>query len=237
MIPIRDTIPSRTRPVVNISLIVINALVFLYEVSAGAYVRRVFQVYGLIPSKYFYLADVASADFIERFYPFLTSMFLHGGWMHVIGNMLYLWIFGDNVEDRIGHIKYLFFYLISGLAAAFTHVYTNPSSRVPVVGASGAVAGVMGAYFVLYPTSRILTLVPILFFLQFIEIPAILFLGFWFVIQFFNGAFSLGAGGGGVAWWAHIGGFAGGALVALLTRRWGRHRYYDYLRGDDPWRR
>ena len=164
-------------------------------------------------------------------------MFLHGGWLHVIGNMLYLWIFGDNVEDRLGRFKYILFYLFCGLVAAITHVYTDRSSTVPMVGASGAVAGVMGAYFVLYPRARVLTLIPIFFFIQFIEIPAIFFLGIWFLIQFFNGAFSLGAGGGGVAWGAHIGGFASGALIAYIFRLWGRWRYDRTFRNEYPWGR
>jgi membrane associated rhomboid family serine protease len=148
-------------------------------------------------------------------------MFLHGGWLHILGNMWFLHIFGDNIEDRLGHIKYLFFYLLSGIGAAFTQVALNPASGVPMVGASGAIAGVMGAYVFLYPRARIVTLIPIIVFLQVIELPAFVFLGLWFVLQIFSGLTSLGIGAdaGGVAWWAHIGGFAAGALLLVVLGR------------------
>jgi membrane associated rhomboid family serine protease len=163
--------------------------------------------------------------------PLLTSMFLHGGWLHFLGNMLYLWVFGDNIEDRIGHFGFLGFYLTCGLAAAFLHIFTNTASIVPTVGASGAIAGVLGAYLVLFPGARVLTLVPIFFFFQLIELPALVFLGFWFVMQFFSGAMSLAAGEqqmGGTAWWAHIGGFVTG--IGLIWKRRGLRprRVYDY---------
>jgi membrane associated rhomboid family serine protease len=158
----------------------------------------------------------------ERFFPLFSSMFLHGGWFHIIGNMLYLWIFGDNVEDRLGHGRFVLFYILCGLAAALTQIYLNPTSKVPMVGASGAVAGILGAYLLLFPHSRILALIPLGFFIQFAEIPALVFLVFWFLMQFLSGAVSLTAAssGGGVAWWAHIGGFAGGmALVYVFPKR------------------
>ena len=161
----------------------------------------------------------------------LTSMFLHGGWMHVIGNMLYLWIFGDNVEDRLGHARFLLFYLASGCAAALLQVVFNPSSQVPMLGASGAIAGVMGAYFVLYPESRVLTAVFVFVFFDLVEIPAIFFLGIWFVMQLLSGVGSLGISstGGGTAFWAHVGGFVVGAVVGLVLRRNGRRWNRDQM--------
>src|SRR5918992_5080875 len=175
MIPLRDIIPSRTTPVVTIGLIVVNALVFFYQWSLGERDGEAFALfYGLIPAAFSWITV-------------LTSMFLHGGVLHFGGNMLYLWIFGDNVEDRMGHGRFLVFYLLCGMAAALAQTVTDPSSIIPMVGASGAIAGVMGAYFVLYPRSRILTLVPIFFFIQILEAPAIFFLGIWFLIQFMTG--------------------------------------------------
>src|SRR5918992_5916269 len=198
MIPLRDIIPSRTTPVVTIGLIVVNALVFFYQWSLGERDGEAFALfYGLIPAAFSWITV-------------LTSMFLHGGVLHFGGNMLYLWIFGDNVEDRMGHGRFLVFYLMCGMAAALAQTIVNPDSVVPMVGASGAIAGVMGAYFVLYPHSRILTLIPIFFFIQLVEVPAIFFLGIWFVMQFLSGVGSIAtatgepAGGRGV--WGHVGG-------------------------------
>jgi membrane associated rhomboid family serine protease len=208
MFPISDVIPSRSVPVVTIGLIIINSLVFLYQVTLPQPLLEAFVTqYALIPA-WFSWTTV------------FTSMFLHGGWMHVIGNMLYLWIFGDNVEDRMGHGRYLLFYLASGCAAAILQLLINPLSTVPMVGASGAIAGVMGAYFVLYPESRVLTAVFIFVFFDLVEIPAIFFLGIWFLMQLFSGVGSLGATqtSGGTAFWAHIGGFAVGAVVGLVLR-------------------
>ncbi len=222
MIPLKDTIPSRTYPVVTVTLIVLNVLIFLFELSLGEHLSEFFDLFGVVPATYFELKE-AGAPFFLVYYPFLTSMFLHGGWMHLIGNMLYLWVFGDNVEDRLGHFKFLIFYLVCGFAAAYAHVYTNPHSEIPTVGASGAISGVLGAYFILFPHSRIITLIPIFFFFDLIEVSAFFFLAFWFVLQFFNGIASLGAATytttGGVAWWAHIGGFIAGALIALFFVR------------------
>ncbi len=229
MIPLRDSIPSRTYPTVNTFLVLVNGLVFLYEAFLGSGLDEFIRTFGVVPLRYFYLREAYPSEIFDSFLPFFTSMFLHGGWLHVMGNMLFLWIFGDNVEDRLGHARYLLFYIVCGVAAAFTQVYTHPSSGVPMVGASGAIAGVMGAYLLLYPRARILTLVPIFFFVSFIEIPAILFLGFWFLLQFFSGLFSLGVGvETGVAWWAHIGGFMAGLLVILVSpKRYGRRLYPD----------
>lgn len=229
MIPIRDANPSRSFPIMTISLIIINVIIFLFEVSAGRNLEVLFNQFALIPDRYFSLAAGGAFNYIERFYPFITSQFLHGGWMHIIGNMWFLWIFGDNIEDRLGHFKYILFYLMCGVAAGLTHVYTNPSSPVPTVGASGAIAGVMGGYTILYPRARVLTLFIILFFIRFIEVPAFLFLGVWFLIQFLSGAATMAASGAnaGVAWWAHIGGFVVGIiLILVLPRRRDRFALY-----------
>lgn len=219
MIPLRDTIPSRTTPYVNYLLIVVNLLVFTYELSWGGQVSRLLRVYGLIPARFFALHVSYGASPTMVYFPFFSHMFFHGGWLHLLGNMLYLWIFGDNVEDRLGHGGYLLFYLVCGLAAAVVHLMTNTHSMVPTIGASGAIAGVMGAYFVFYPRARILTLLPIFFFFYIVEIPAFFFLGFWFFIQFVQGISTLSASVpvyGGIAWWAHIGGFLFGQLVMFL---------------------
>lgn len=217
MFPLSDVIPSRTTPFVTIGLIALNALVFFHELSlTDRQLNAFIGTYALIPA-YFTLPSV------------ITSMFLHGGWMHIIGNMLYLWIFGDNVEDRLGHALYLVFYLGCGCVAAFLQVFFDPSSAVPMLGASGAIAGVMGAYFVLYPQSRVLTAIFILFFFDLVEIPAVFFLGIWFLMQLLSGVGSLGATGaaaGGVAFWAHVGGFATGVMVGLVLRA--RDRRWRY---------
>jgi membrane associated rhomboid family serine protease len=208
MFPIADVIPSKTTPYVTISLIALNAVAFLFELTLSEPELQLFvQSFGVVPA-YFSWASV------------LTSMFLHGGWLHFLGNMLYLWIFGDNVEDRMGRGWFLAFYLLCGTAAALGQAAIQPYSMVPMIGASGAIAGVMGAYFVLFPHSRVLTAVLIIFYLDIIEIPAIFFLGIWFLMQFFSGVGSLGAdaAAGGVAFWAHVGGFMVGALLGLLWR-------------------
>jgi membrane associated rhomboid family serine protease len=211
--PLRDVIPSRTTPSVTFSLIALNALAFFYQLSLGERVNEFVFTWGLVPAYFSWITLV-------------SSMFLHGGFLHFAGNMLYLWIFGDNVEDRMGHGRFLTFYLLCGAAAALAQTYTNPGSLVPMVGASGAIAGVMGAYFVLYPHSRIVTLVPIFFFIQILEIPAIFFLGIWFLMQFVNGLGSIAvtADGGGVAFWAHVGGFVAGFIGVLIFRKPERQR-------------
>jgi len=209
MIPLRDVIPSRTTPYVNVGIIVLNALAWFFELSIPSNVLpRFVEVYGVVPA-HFSLATV------------FTSMFLHGSWMHVIGNMWYLWIFGDNVEDRLGHGRYIVFYLLCGFAAALGHVALNAGSLVPTIGASGAIAGVMGAYFVLYPQSRVLTLIPIIFYIEIIELPAIFLLGFWFLMQLFSaGAIAANvSAGGGVAFMAHVAGFLTGVVAVFLFRK------------------
>jgi membrane associated rhomboid family serine protease len=210
-IPISDVIPSRTAPIVTVALIGVNLLVFLYEWSLPEPALQLFVTqYALIPAWFAWPA-------------LLTSQFLHAGWMHVLPNMLYLWIFGDNVEDRLGHGRFLVFYLFAGAAAAILQMLFNPFSAVPMLGASGAISGVMGAYFVLYPTSRVLTLV--FFFL--VEIPALFYLGLYFIIQLLSGVGSLSANaaGGGTAFWAHVGGFVFGAMMGFVLRMRGYRRW------------
>jgi membrane associated rhomboid family serine protease len=214
VIPLKDVIPSRTTPFVTITFIVLNSIAFLFELSLSEEGLESFvRVMGVVPT-----------DFLWP--TLLTSMFLHGGWLHFLGNMLYLWIFGDNVEDNVGHGRFIVFFLLCGAAAALAHIYMNPYSAVPTIGASGAIAGVMGAYFVLYPRSRILALLPLFVFWEIIEVPAIFFLGLWFVIQFFSGVGSVvmegGAETGGVAFWAHVAGFLAGMAGVVVFRQ--RHR-------------
>jgi membrane associated rhomboid family serine protease len=215
MIPIRDVIPSRTTPYVTVAFIVLNALVFLYELSLPDRLRQQFVAsYGLVPAEFSWIA-------------LFTSMFLHAGLLHVGGNMLYLWIFGDNVEDRMGHGRFVVFYLLCGTAAATAQTAMVPDSPVPMVGASGAIAGVMGAYFLLYPQSRVVMLVPLIVVFHIIEVPAIFFLGIWFVMQFLSGVGSIATAAGdqgGVAFWAHVAGFAAGAIGGIVFRRPERQR-------------
>jgi membrane associated rhomboid family serine protease len=215
MFPIRDTEPSYSKPIVTIALIAINVLVFLFEMSLEPESRNAFvETYALIP------ADFAVSNLF-------TSMFLHGGWWHLIGNMWFLWIFGDNIEDILGHGKYLLFYLTCGIAAGLTQYAVNPDGRIPTVGASGAIAGVMGAYLLKFPHARIYSLVTVIFFFTMVEIPAWIMLIYWFVMQFFNGigsiATSQASEGGGVAFFAHIGGFVAGAVLVYVMGT--RQRY------------
>lgn len=218
MIPLRDTIPSHSFPVVNISLIIVNSLFFFLELSLGTHLGEFISTFGTVPSRFMEVLGgkgVTALDIV----PLFTSMFLHAGWFHLIFNMLYLWIFGDNVEDALGHFRYLLFYILCGLGAALTHVFLSPLADVPVVGASGAIAGVLGAYLLLYPRSRVLTLVPFFFF-YLVEIPALVFLGLWFVIQFLSGLLTVGTeASAGVAWWAHVGGFLTGMVLLFPFRR------------------
>ena len=211
MIPLRDVIPSRTTPYITITIIVLNALAWFLELSLPRDVLPLFlQVYGVVPAR-------LQAPTL------LTSMFLHGSWMHVIGNMWYLWIFGDNVEDRVGHGRFIIFYLLCGIAAALGQVVIDPASTLPTIGASGAIAGIMGAYFVLYPRSCVLTLIPLFVFWEIIELPATILLGFWFLMQLFSaGAVAVTAsshGSGGVAFAAHVVGFLCGVAGVFVFRQ------------------
>ena len=222
MIPLRDSQRSYSTPYVTILLIVCNVLVFLFTVSLDPYSRNDFlTVYGMVPTRL-------------RWDTLLTSMFLHGGWLHVIGNMWFLWLFGDNVEDVLGHWVYLLFYVLCGVAAALTQLMLSPDSRVPTVGASGAIAGVMGAYLVKFPHARIVTLVFLFVFVTTVEVPAALMLAFWFVMQLFSGVGTIGhsqISQGGVAWFAHVGGFLAGVLLILILPTKPAYR----LRRDLSW--
>ncbi len=215
MIPIRDAIRSKNFPAVNVIIIGLNIMAFLAELLQGSDLKEVFYVYGIVPLRYSNPELAAHFTNFQQYLPFLTSMFLHGGFLHIIMNMWFLYIFGDNIEDRLGHIRYLAFYLFCGVAAGLVHLFTNWSSNVPTIGASGAISGVMGAYLLLYPRSRILTLIPIFFFFQFVEIPAFIFLGFWFFLQLFSAGLTP-RNVGGIAFWAHIGGFVAGLIFVRI---------------------
>lgn len=231
MLPLRDTVRARDPSVVNWLLIAANVLVFLFEASLSTrQLNLLTRAFGLVPARL--LADPGPAQVWTVF----TSMFLHGGWWHLISNMWVLYIFGDNVEDRMGHLRYLLFYLLGGIGAAAAHVLVSPGSTVPTIGASGAISAVMGAYIVLFPGAHVLTLVPGFLMPWFIEVPALIFIGFWFISQLFNGLFALSIGGavhtyGGVAWWAHVGGFVAGLLLVRLFQR----RRYRYFYADEYW--
>ncbi len=217
MIPIRDNVPSRRFPWINTLLIVGNVYSFISLISISSPTAI---------EKYIYRNSVIPSLFLkaptENFLRVFTAMFIHGGWAHLIGNMLFLYIFGDNVEDELGHIGYAFFYIFCGICAALSQIYVNPESVLPMIGASGAIAGVLGAYIVFFPRAKVLTLVPLGFFIQTIEVPAFLFLGVWFIMQALSGTSSLyvsrtlGQDVGGVAWWAHAGGFLSGTLIAIV---------------------
>ena len=241
MIPLKDDIPPRRTPGVNYVLIAACSFVFFLQLSGA---RGLVERYGMVPARL--TGDGAPIERVEerivrtergpirqrvsRTLPeaavapaltLLTCMFLHGGWLHFLGNMWFLHIFGDNVEDRFGHLGFLAFYLAAGVAASVAHLLANPDSTVPTIGASGAIAGVMGAYLLLYPRAMVLTLIPIFFFVDIVVLPAALFLGVWFLLQFFQGVLAVGAAATGVAWWAHIGGFAAGLAVAWALRESG----------------
>ncbi|MDH4205256.1 MAG: rhomboid family intramembrane serine protease [Desulfobacteraceae bacterium] len=215
MFPIRDTIPSKNYPIVNNTIIGINVVLFLFEMSQGANLDRFVYIYGLVPARYSMPQISSYFTTGQQILSWLSFMFLHGGFWHLLGNMWFLYIFGDNVEDRLGPFRYLVFYLLCGITSGLSHLLLNLHSNMPTIGASGAIAGVMGAYLILHPHSKILTLIPIIFIPWFIEIPAFFFLGFWFVLQFINAAGSHG-NIGGIAWWAHIGGFVFGIVLLKI---------------------
>jgi membrane associated rhomboid family serine protease len=219
MIPIGDSTRRRTTPYVNVALIVASILVFIYELTLNTLdVERFFIDWGVIPRQLVDWLDDPSG--LEEPATVFTSMFIHGGWLHLIGNMLFLWVFGDNVEDALGHLRYLVFYALAGVAAAALQVYIDQDSIVPMVGASGAIAGVLGAYLVLYPRATVAVLIPWLWFFGAFPVPAAALIVFWFLLQLLNGVASLGASGvtEGVAFWAHIGGFAAGFVMVWLLR-------------------
>lgn len=226
MIPLRDDIPSRRYPIVNTIIIIINILVFIWELFLPLQVREnIFFKYGIVPYR-FYNLNLLPYGFLTLF----TSIFLHGGWSHLIGNMLYLYIFGDNVEDGMGHIKYLIFYLASGISAGLAQVFFSGNPYIPAIGASGAIAGVLGAYFRYYPRARILTIAFFGLFIEFLYIPSFFYIGLWFIVQLFSGLFSLLIDiSGGIAWWAHIGGFIFGVIFAKFFRKKRFWLYYYHL--------
>ncbi|NWG11981.1 MAG: rhomboid family intramembrane serine protease [Acidobacteria bacterium] len=230
MIPLHDDNPTQTRPVLTVLLIAANVLVFMYQISLGPRGGQAFVYqFGAIPAVILgtrSLPDQLAA--IPPVFSLVTSMFLHGGFMHLIGNMLYLWIFGNNIEDAMGRVRFLVFYLVCGFAASFLHILSNASSVIPAIGASGAISGILGAYLLLYPHAQVLTLIPLGIFTRLVYIPAGIVLGLWFVFQLISGSLS-GSEAGGVAWWAHVGGFvAGMVLVGLLKKR--RVRFFNERR-------
>lgn len=218
MIPLRDDNPSTSPPVVTWLIILTCVLVFLYMYALPeAQVDRFIASFGTVPAA---VTGQGGEDGLRAYGTLVTSMFLHGGWWHLIGNMLYLWIFGDNVEDRMGHGGFLVFYLLTGIVATVTHIVLNADSTLPLVGASGAISGVLGAYLVLFPRARIISVIPLFYFFRVVAVPAIVFLPIWFLIQFSSGLLSIGVEGPGVAFWAHVGGFAAGVvLVRVFARR------------------
>ncbi len=219
MIPIRDQIPSKSYPVVTRAIIGLNVLVYLFQMTLGENIEQFIYTYGLVPARYSVPEIAAHFTFGEQAFALLSFMFLHGGFFHLLGNMWFLHIFGDNVEDRMGPTRFLLFYLLCGWVSGFAHLWANWTSTVPTIGASGAIAGVMGAYLILFPGARIITLIPIFFIPYFIEIPAVIFLGIWFLFQFFYAGLPGPEGGGGIAWWAHIGGFVFGMVAVKLFSR------------------
>lgn len=232
MFPIRDTIRSSSFPAVNWLIIIANALVFLFQRSLGLQdLEMVINIFGVVPVRFLTASPLAPISLV-------SSQFLHGGWLHLIANLWTLYIFGDNVEDRMGHLRYLIFYLLSGVLGGVVQVLSGPTSPVPTIGASGSIAGVLGAYVLLFPRARVLTFVPIFFFPWMVEIPAVIYLGVWFASQFFSGMSALGTSSmiGGVAYWAHVGGFASGLL---LVRRFALRPHVTYARrreGDNRYR-
>jgi membrane associated rhomboid family serine protease len=232
MLPLTDHNPRRTTPFVTYTLIALNILAFLWELSLGENLQRALFSIAFIPRR-FWIPGFWVSDTITMF----ASMFLHGSLMHIGSNMLYLWIFGDNIEDRLGHVRYTIFYFASGICATLAHAFFSAASQLPAIGASGAIAGVLGGYLILYPHARVTTLIPIFVFITVREIPAVIVLGLWFVLQLFSGVGSLGVPAaqdvGGVAYFAHIGGFVAGMILILLLggkRPRRQPAYYDYRR-------
>jgi membrane associated rhomboid family serine protease len=219
VIPLRDNIHSRSFPIITVLLIAANFYFFYQELLlSDAALTRLMREYGLIPARF--IADLAKDPLqVTTYTPLLTNLFLHGGWMHVIGNMWYLWIFGDNVEDYLGKLKFIYFYLLCGVGANLAQTIVDPTSTIPTIGASGAISGILGGYLILFPKAKVSTLIPIFPLFPIIQIPSMVFLVFWFLLQLQSGALSLFMAGANIAWWAHIGGFvAGMALISLMKR-------------------
>ncbi|MCP4650583.1 MAG: rhomboid family intramembrane serine protease [PVC group bacterium] len=218
MIPLRDSNPSRSMPVVTVLLIIINIAIFMRGIFLGPEFKSVFYSFAVIPNSYLDIQWMEFNSVWESNRRLISALFLHGGWLHLLGNMWYLWIFGDNVEDRLGPVRFLFFYILCGVAGNLAHIFMNTHSTVPAVGASGCIAGVLGAYFLMFPGARIVTVLPIFIFWTVAEVRAFFFLGIWFAIQFLNGFFTLPGGKNisGIAWWAHIGGFIAGIILTFI---------------------
>lgn len=214
MIPIRGTIRSKNYPVVNTAIIILNVVLFIIELSQGEGLNRFIYTYGLVPARYTIPSISTHFTFGQQFFSFISFMFIHGGFFHLLGNMWSLYIFGNNVEDKLGPFRYILFYLMCGFASGISHLVINWHSQIPTIGASGAIAGVMGAYMILYPKSKILTLIPFFLFFPLVEIPAVFFLAIWFIFQFLSAAST--AGQSSIAWWAHIGGFIFGIIFLRL---------------------
>jgi membrane associated rhomboid family serine protease len=230
MIPLKDTILRQGFSVVTWVIILLNGIIFLYEISIPKdMLQQLFYLFGLVPARYSYpsWAVVQGLPF-DHYLSFVTAMFLHAGWLHIIGNMWFLYVFGGTVEDRLGHVRFLFFYLLAGLGASLIYFLIDIHSRIPEFGASGAIAGVMGAYIVLFPRARIFTMILIFFFPFFVELSAFFYIGYWFLIQLFAGTISFAAQAtqGGVAWWAHVGGFVAGIVLVLLFKRHAHRKSY-----------
>ncbi|MCS4542195.1 MAG: rhomboid family intramembrane serine protease [Euryarchaeota archaeon] len=209
--PLRDENPKETFPFVTIGLIIINVAIFILTLFSGEF-EAIVNEFGIKPALFL-------REFRPEVFTLFTSMFLHGGILHIVGNMWYLWIFGDNIEDKCGHVGFLIFYLLSGLAAAFVHIWFNPSSMVPTIGASGAISGVLGAYFIRFPRAKVLALVVLVIYITTIKVPAFFLLGFWFIYQFLFAQLSVIAGATSIAYWAHVGGFVAGILLFFVFRR------------------
>lgn len=213
MFPYKDDNPTATFPFVTIGIIAVNTLVFFLQVLSGGDGRQIVYAYGAIP---YNIATLTSVQPLHPALTLFTSMFMHGGLFHIAGNMLYLWIFGNNIEDRLGHVRFVFFYLFCGIAAALAHILTDPGSTVPMIGASGAISGVLGAYLLLFPYARIHTIIFLGFFVQSIKVPALIVIGFWAIIQVVSGLSAQGLHQGGIAWFAHVGGFIAGLVTIKL---------------------
>ena len=240
MIPIRDSVPNRSPPVATRALILVNVVVFFFELGLPHQtVEQLFYLFGLVPARFTHPDWALAAGLpVDHFWPILTHQFLHGGWFHILMNMWALWIFGDNVEDRMGPVRFTIFYLLCGTAAGLSPLYTNADSTVPSVGASGAIAGVLGAYFLFFPTARLVVMIPIFFFPFFFEIPAVFYLAVWFFSQLFSGTMALAGPQqvGGIAWWAHIGGFVAGMLLCwFFVKKRGREMQPDEYGPEWAW--